>query len=200
MRKRVGLTQQALADATSYSYELVASIEQGHRPAKATFTDAAERVLGAGGVLAELQSEVDRTELPKFFVDFALIETEAVSRFAYDPLLVPGLLQTEDCARALISAHCPPLDEETIEQRVEARIQRRLLLTRSPTVELSFIIGETALLNPVGDDQLMRKQLRHLLEVGSLRNVELQVMPFTCGVHTGLNVRAATAAQVAATA
>lgn len=58
MRKRAGLTQQALADATSYSYELVASIEQGRRPAKAAFTEAAERVLGAGGVLAELQSEV----------------------------------------------------------------------------------------------------------------------------------------------
>lgn len=60
--------------------------------------------VGGGGVLRELQEEVDRAKLPKFFQDFALIETEAVSRFAYDPLVVPGLLQTPEYARALLSA------------------------------------------------------------------------------------------------
>lgn len=181
------MTQQALADATRYSYEQVASIEQGRRPAKVAFTEAAEWVLGAGGVLRELQEEVDRAKLPKFFQDFALIETEAVSRFAYDPLVVPGLLQTPEYARALLSAHCPPLDEETIEQRVDGRLNRQKLLTRTPAVELSFIIGEAALVNPVGDERLMRAQLQHLLRIGSLLNVELQVMPTKRGVHTGLN-------------
>ncbi|WP_079189309.1 helix-turn-helix domain-containing protein [Streptomyces kebangsaanensis] len=80
-RTKNGLTRQELADAVGYSCEQVASIEQGRRPAKSTFTKAAERVLGAGGVLAELQEDVDRAKLPKFFQDFALIEAEAVSRF-----------------------------------------------------------------------------------------------------------------------
>ncbi|WP_328750498.1 helix-turn-helix domain-containing protein [Streptomyces sp. NBC_00285] len=186
-RERAGLTQTQLADAVGYSCEQVASIEQGRRPAKSAFTEAAERVLGAGGVLAELQEDVDRAKLPKFFQDFAGIEAEAVSRFAYDPLVVPGLLQTPEYARALLCGHCPPLDEETIDQRVDARMSRHSLLTRSPMVELSFIIGELALRNPVGDAQLMRAQLQRLLTVCALQNVELQVMPSEGGVHVGLN-------------
>ncbi|MGA5342204.1 helix-turn-helix domain-containing protein [Streptomyces griseoincarnatus] len=87
-RERAGLTQQALADAIGYSMEQVASVEQGRRPAKAVFTEAAERVLDAGGALRVLQPDVDRAKLPLFFQDFALLEAEAVSRFSYDPMLV----------------------------------------------------------------------------------------------------------------
>jgi transcriptional regulator with XRE-family HTH domain len=186
-RERAGLTQQALADAVGYSYEQVASIEQGRRPAKAAFTEAAERVLNAGGVLAVLQADVDRAKLPAFFQDFALIEAEAVSRFSYDPLLVPGLLQTEEYARALFTAHCPPLPDEMIEQHIEARISRQRVLTKTPPVDLSFIIGESVLLNAVGGRDVMRTQLDHLLQAGAQRNVEIQVMPAATGFHPGLN-------------
>jgi transcriptional regulator with XRE-family HTH domain len=186
-RDRAGLTQQELAERVGYSYEQVASIEQGRRPAKSGFTQAAETTLDAGGTLAVLQDDVDLAKLPAFFQDFALIETEAVSRFSSDPMLIPGLLQTEDYARALFSAHCPPLSEEIIEQRVEARLSRQKLLTRTPMVETCFIIGESALSNTVGDTGLMRAQLQHLLGQGELRNVEIQVMPMDRGFHPGLD-------------
>ncbi|MEU7472801.1 Scr1 family TA system antitoxin-like transcriptional regulator [Streptomyces sp. NPDC044984] len=103
LRKRAGLNQQQLGEAIDYSLEQVASVEQGRRPAKAAFTRAADRVLEAGGVLEVLQDEVDRAKLPRFFRNFALIEAEVVSRFSYDPLLVPGLLQTEAYARAVFA-------------------------------------------------------------------------------------------------
>lgn len=186
-RERAHYTQQALADAVGYSYEQAASIEQGRRPAKAAFTEAAERVLDAGGALAVLQDDVDRAKLPAFFRDFALIETEAVSRFSYDPLLVPGLLQTEEYARALFAGHCPPLDDEIIEQHTEARLNRQKLLTRTPLVDLSFVIEDAALRNPIGGPEVMRGQLQRLLGVGALRNVEIQVMPSGRGFHPGLN-------------
>ncbi|MDR3081800.1 MAG: helix-turn-helix transcriptional regulator [Streptomyces sp.] len=186
-RTKKGLTQQELADAVGYSVELVASVEQGRRPAKAAFTEAAERVLETGGVLTELQEDVDRAKLPLFFQDFALIEAEAVSRFDYDPLLVPGLLQTERYTRALFVQHYPPLDDETVELHTEARLNRQKLLTKVPIVKLSFIIGEAALTNPIGGDDVMREQLQHLLSVGGLRNVELQIIPAESGYHPGLN-------------
>ncbi|MEU8473474.1 Scr1 family TA system antitoxin-like transcriptional regulator, partial [Streptomyces sp. NPDC029006] len=107
LRKRAGLNQQELGEAIGYSLEQVASVEQGRRPAKAAFTAAADRVLEAGGVLQVLQDEVDRAKLPKFFRNFAVIEAEVVNRFSFDPLLVPGLLQTEGFARALFAQHCP---------------------------------------------------------------------------------------------
>jgi transcriptional regulator with XRE-family HTH domain len=186
-REQAGLTQQALADAIGYSLEQVASVEQGRRPAKAAFTEAAERVLGAGGALLVLQEDVDRAKLPLFFRDVASIEADAVSRFAYDPLLIPGLLQTEAYARALFMAHCPALDDQVIEFHTEARLSRQQLLTRTPIVELSFVIGETALTNPIGGDEVMQEQLRRLVEVAELRNVSVQVMPAGNGFHPGLN-------------
>lgn len=76
-------------------WEFAASIERGSRPAKRAFTEAAETTLNAGGALAVLQEDVDLAKLPAFFQDFALIETEAISRYDFEPLLVPGLLQTE---------------------------------------------------------------------------------------------------------
>ncbi|MEU5591490.1 helix-turn-helix transcriptional regulator [Streptomyces sp. NPDC020298] len=187
LRRRAGLNQQQLGDAIGYSLEQVASVEQGRRPAKVAFTVAADRVLEAGGVLEVLQDEVDRAKLPRFFRNFAVIEAEVVSRFSYDPLLVPGLLQTEGYARALFAQHCPPLNEETIDQHTEARLSRQKLLTRVPLAELSFIVGEEALRNPVGDTDVMRGQWQHLLEVCAFRNVEVQVMPAASGFHSGLN-------------
>lgn len=186
-RERSGLTQQQLAEAMGYSVEQVASVEQGRRPAKDTFTEAAERALEARGTLSVLQDDVDLAKLPSFFVDFALIEAEAVSRFSYDPLLIPGLLQTEEYARTLFTGHCPPLGEELIERHVEARLHRQKLLTRTPMVDVSFIIGETALRNPVLGNDAFGDQLRHVLAQSRLRNVEIQVMPADRGFHPGLD-------------
>lgn len=186
-RERAGLTQQELAEAIGYSVEQVASVEQGRRPAKAAFTEAVERVLGTGGALRVLQEDVDLAKLPAFFHDFVSIEIEAVSRLSYDPLLVSGLLQTEAYARALFTAHCPALEEEVIEQHTEARLHRQQLLTRTPIVEMSFVIGEAALTNPIGGTEVMREQLLLLVNRTALRNVTIQIMPAAYGFHPGLN-------------
>lgn len=187
LRKRAGLNQAELGEAIGYSLEQVASVEQGRRPAKAAFTRAADQVLEVDGVLEALQVEVDRAKLPRFFRNFALIEAEVVSRFSYDPLLVPGLLQTESYTRAVFAGHCPPLSEEIVDQHTEARLSRQKLLTRVPLAELSFIISEEALRNPVAGTDVMRGQWEHLLKVGALRNVEVQIMPTAPGFHSGLN-------------
>ncbi|MEU3189074.1 helix-turn-helix transcriptional regulator [Streptomyces sp. NPDC006992] len=186
-RRLAGLSQKDLGEAIGYSLEQVASVEQGRRPAKEAFTTAADRVLEARGALVALQPEVDRAKLPPFFRNFALIEADVVSRFSYDPLLVPGLLQTEAYARAVFAGHCPPPSEEEVDQLTEARLARQKLLARVPLAELSFIVGEEVLRDPVGDAQVMRGQLEHLLKVVELRNVAVQVMPARRGFHTGMN-------------
>ncbi|WP_406150958.1 helix-turn-helix domain-containing protein [Streptomyces sp. NBC_01012] len=187
LRKRAELNQQALGEAIGYSLEQVASVEQGRRPAKEAFTEAADRVLDARGVLEVRQPGVDRAKLPRFFRGFATIEAEVLSRFSYDPLLVPGLLQTEAYARAVFAGHCPPFSEEIVDRHTEARLGRQKLLTRDPMAELSFIIGEEALRDPVGGPEIMRGQWVRLLQAGALRNVEVQVMPTGQGFHPGKN-------------
>jgi hypothetical protein len=135
-----------------------------------------------------LQDEVDRAKLPRFFRNVALLESEALSRFSYDPLLIPGLLQTEAYAQALLEAHFPPLDEEVVEQHVAARLARQALLSRrKPPVVLVFIVEEGALRRTVCSKAVMRDQLEHLLTCAQKRNVELQVMPTSQGAHSGLN-------------
>jgi len=186
-RRRAGMTQEQLADAIVYSLDMVSAVERGKRPAKLPFTRAAERVLDAGGTLLALQEDVDLARLPRFFHDFATLEADAISFFWYGNHVIPGLLQTEGYARALLNAHCPPLDEETINQRLEARLERQSMLTRKPPVEFSFIIGEPVLHCPVGGRETLRAQLHHLLRQVELRNVEVQVVPTSHGSHAGLH-------------
>ncbi|MFE0878680.1 helix-turn-helix domain-containing protein [Streptomyces smyrnaeus] len=186
-RLAAGYSQEALAPLLGYSAEQVASVEQGRRPAKAPFTEAAERVLNAGGVLATLQDDVDFAKLPAFFRDFVLLEMEAVSRFDVNPMLVPGLLQTEGYARALFEGHVPMLDEDAVESAVDIRLTRQKLLKKSPLVDFSFVIGEAALRQELSGSDMMKEQYRHLLAMGRLRNVAIQVMRVGSGFHPGLN-------------
>ncbi|MFE2941922.1 Scr1 family TA system antitoxin-like transcriptional regulator [Streptomyces sp. NPDC059255] len=187
-RERAGLTQQELADAVGYSYEQVASIEQGRRPAKSAFTGAADEELNTGGALTVLQDEVDLARLPAFFQNFALIELEAVSLFWYGGYVMPGLLQTEEYARELLTAHFPPLDAETIDERLAARLDRQALLKREkPPLVSVFLIEEVVLRRPVGGAEVMKRQLKQLLERAEARNVQVQIMPTSFGAHAGLN-------------
>ncbi|NGO14921.1 hypothetical protein G5C60_46865 [Streptomyces sp. HC44] len=101
----------------------------------------------------------------------------------YEPVLVPGPLQAEPYARQLISDHIPPLDEETVEERIAARVARQEIHSRKPLVGCSYVLYEAALRSPyVG-----REQLLYLLEVGALRNVSIQVLPFTPATAAALH-------------
>ncbi|MET8678806.1 DUF5753 domain-containing protein [Streptomyces sp. NPDC004647] len=96
-------------------------------------------------------------------------------------------MQTEEYARALLKAHHPPLDDEIIEERVAARLERQELLVRKPTAQFGFVIEEITLRRPVGGTEVMKRQLRQLLERGELRNVAIQVLPTSRGAHAGVN-------------
>ncbi len=187
-RRRAGMTQEQLAAAISYSTEQVASVEQGRRPAKLAFTRAVEHALEAGGTLLALQDQVDMARLPTFFHDFASLEADAISFCWYGGYVIPGLLQTEDYARALLNAHFPPLDERTVEERVAARMDRQALLSRTcPPLVATFLIEEVVLHRSVGGREVMKAQLHKLLEQAKRPNVQLQVMPTSFGAHSGLN-------------
>lgn len=110
-------------------------------------------------------------------------EREAISLWWYEVSLVPGLLQTKEYARALIDNRIPPLDEETVEERIAARMERQAILTeRKPPVGLSFVLYEAVLRSPQADAD----QLRHLLEASRLRNVVVQVLPFERAIPAAL--------------
>ncbi|MFI0366813.1 helix-turn-helix domain-containing protein [Actinomadura sp. 1N219] len=100
----------------------------------------------------------------------------------YEVQFVPGLLQTDDYARAVIRlGHSPPVEE--LCRRVELRMRRQQILTRRDPCKLWAIVDEAALRRPIGGAEVMRAQLRHLIEVSAWPGVTVQVLPFHVGGH-----------------
>ncbi|MFE9290080.1 helix-turn-helix domain-containing protein [Streptomyces olivaceus] len=177
LRIRAGLERTEFGKRMGYSADTVASIEQGRRIPQAQFIEKADEVLGAGGVLNALKEEVGRAQYPAFFRDMARLEAKATALSVYAVYAVPGLLQTEDYARAIFHMQRPLLDDEMIEQRFEARMVRQEVLRRRPAPLMSFVIEEAVLRRPIGGPSVMRETLGQILVTSRSRNVEVQVMP-----------------------
>ena len=118
--------------------------------------------------------------LPDFEAEASVIRT-------YESIVIPGLLQTPDYAAALFKGDChaPP---EQIDRLVEARIVRREILTRiDQPPRLTAVIDEAALRRPIGGWAIMREQIDYLLRIGRAHNIDIQVLPFSAGAHSGLS-------------
>jgi transcriptional regulator with XRE-family HTH domain len=117
---------------------------------------------------------------------FVGLEADASSLRAFQALLVPGLLQTETYARAVIRAMRPDADETDIEKRVAARTARQQLLSDPNPPAYWAVIDEAVLHRTVGGADVMAKQAQRLLHLGQLPHVTIQVVPFTAGAHPGM--------------
>ncbi|MDQ0777611.1 transcriptional regulator with XRE-family HTH domain [Streptomyces aurantiacus] len=186
-RERAGLTQAELGRLIGYTEHQVSAVERGRRIPKPVFLEKADEVLGAGGMLAEFKEDVEKLRYPKKVRHLARLEADAKELGAYAAHQVHGLLQTKGYAEALYGMHRPMLDEDTIELNVAARLARQEIFQRRPAPFLSFVQDEVTLRRPVGGRMVMRGQLERLLEVGRLRNVEIQVMPTDREDHAGLS-------------
>ncbi|MFJ8732845.1 Scr1 family TA system antitoxin-like transcriptional regulator [Streptomyces bauhiniae] len=187
LRLRAGMDREELGRRLGYSAATIASFEQGRRIPPPRAIDRAEEVLDAGGLLTVWKEEVEKAQYPVFFQGMAQLEKQAMELLMYDTHVVNGLLQTEEYMRALLDMRRPPLDQETIEQRVTARLARQDIFERRTTTLLSFIMDESVLRHRYGGKDVLRGQLEHLLLVGAQRNVELQVMPTACDDNAGVN-------------
>lgn len=112
------------------------------------------------------------------------LEAEASSIDTFEPLVIPGLLQTSAYTTELIRASLA--DPAEIDKRVEARMRRQEILQRPNPPRYRAIIDEAALLRPVGDTKVMRDQLRKLIDTHPLEHMTIQVIPMSAGPHIGL--------------
>ncbi|MER7141087.1 helix-turn-helix transcriptional regulator [Streptomyces sp. NPDC000341] len=177
LRVRAGLDRVEFGKRVGYAAQSVASFEQGRRIPQPEFIDKADRVLDAGGLLVALKEELARSQYPAFFRDMARLESRAAAMSVYAVSAVSGLLQTEEYARAVFQMQRPLLEDDVIEQRLEARMVRQDIFKRAPAPLLSFVIEEAVLRRPIGGWQVMRNTLEQVLLAAQLRNVEVQVMP-----------------------
>jgi len=125
--------------------------------------------------------------IPEGFDVYIGLEEAASQLSAYQTELVPGLLQTEQYARAVIKADNPGVDEAEIDRRVHVRIARQALVRRQTAPpELTVVLNEAILRRPVGGSQVMAAQLGSLADSAGLPNVTLRVVPFRAGLHHGV--------------
>src|SRR5215475_8354768 len=116
------------------------------------------------------------------YATYIAYEAEAVELRNFEPTMVPGLLQTEDYARAVNSVGQEEADREAIEQRVRARLTRQEVLRRKPNpLRLHAILSEATLMIEAGGPEVLRAQLAHIVELAKRSNVTVQVLRFAAG-------------------
>ncbi|MFD9489378.1 Scr1 family TA system antitoxin-like transcriptional regulator [Streptomyces sp. NPDC059991] len=183
LRLRRGWTQEQLGHELGFSGAAVSAMETLAQPASDEMLVKLEEVLGEGmGIFEGARKYMRLEKYPVQFQNYSLLEQEAVVLRLYATLVIHGLFQTEAYARALIGGGYPPLPEARVEELVEARMARRALLDREPTVLIEAVLEESVLRRPIGSEEIMRDQLRHLVQCGRRRNVTLQVLPMDCGL------------------
>ncbi|WP_326619553.1 helix-turn-helix transcriptional regulator [Streptomyces decoyicus] len=188
-REAAGLRAAEFGKALGYGENLIYKIERGVRIPRPELLDKADEVLGAGGKIAAMKKDVERARYPKKVRELAKLEASAVELGAYSNHNLHGLLQTKEYTTALFAMRRPAYAQDEVKRLVEARMDRQSVFERSPAPSLTFVQEEVTLRRPVGGKMVLRRQLERLLEVGQLRNVEVQVMPTDCDDHAGMGGR-----------
>src|ERR1700759_1835789 len=188
-REQAGLSRADLARQVSKSVSLIQAIELGQRAATPEVTADLERALAADGALTRLREEIGDglgyQPYPSWFQDWVASEREARKLRSFEPSLVPGLLQTEEYARAVFRARFGATDQE-IKDQVAARLKRQETLTRQDPPELWVILDEAVLRRPVGGRHVMLDQVAYLLAASRRPATSVQIISSEVGVHRGL--------------
>lgn len=196
IRKAAQFTGHALALKLGWSPSRVSRLETGDR--RASEVDAAIYAAFCGVTGEDLDYVLDLTQrnddnywlhvrgelLPDELRSLIALETTAQTLVYYEPIVIPGLAQTEDYARALFH-ECDVLPEEVIESRVRFRMERRKLLRRLDPPKVTFLIHENALRMPVGNRRIMHEQMLHLLLMCATPPCRVRVVPARVGARTG---------------
>lgn len=189
LREHAGFSRAEFAGLVRFSKHTVESVELGRRMPDESFVERAEEMLGNTGALRKAAGHLTRGEagLAAWFRRWARLEKVAVSLCTYECRLVPGLLQSEGCARAVFEGTIPVVTDEELETLLAVRMERQRMLYERPTVPFSFIVEEHVFRRRFGKAEQMRAMLDHVLEHSAPRNVTLQIVPLEAGLHACLD-------------
>lgn len=194
LRNAAGYTREEVAQSLGLASSTVYRIETGHtRPQSRTMRELLD-LYGVDGhersALIELAREAGRRGWWHAYGDvlpgpYVGLEAEAASVRNYEPLMMPGLLETEAYARAVVSAALVE-DPGEVQGRIAVRMERQRRLAGPDALDLWVVLDEAALWRLVGGPPVMAEQLRRLQEVAVQPNVTLQVLPFDAGAYLGM--------------
>ncbi len=125
--------------------------------------------------------------LPELWRSLMDFEATATRIQNFEPLFVPGLLQTAEYCRATIRGAYATVSETELDNLAASRMARQALLTRGAAPQFLAVLDEGALRRPVGGPGVLHRQLQHLVSVAERPNVTLRVVPLAAGAHAGLS-------------
>jgi hypothetical protein len=178
-----------LGQKVGYSGAQVGKVETSERAPSQDFAEGCDRVMpDARGLFQRLYQLARRWDggYPSWFTEWVEAERRATSLRTWQPLLVPGLLQTPDYARALFLAWQGADSDDQLDQLVSARIERQSIFLRPDPPSLWAVLDEGVLHRCIGGLKVMHDQLMHLLEVSDRSKIRVQVVPTGVGAHVGL--------------
>ncbi|WP_460352073.1 helix-turn-helix domain-containing protein [Actinoallomurus acanthiterrae] len=181
------MSQLQLAQAINYSESAVGMVETARRKPKTDFVKRCDDALETGGALKRLLKElVERELIPDWLDRWRIIEEQATALNWFEALLIPGLLQTPDYARAVFEKSGQPASLD-IEAQVRTRLERQRILTRDDPPMFVAVVDEGVLHRVIGGPTVMREQLMHLVELCETRSdIVVQVIPSDVGAYAGL--------------
>jgi transcriptional regulator with XRE-family HTH domain len=197
-REAAGLTQEEVAKTLEWSLSKVIRIEAG--TVRVAITDvkvllqlygisddrSEEFVTLARAARAQAWWSGYRRVLAQAYLDLIGYESAAARVREFEPLFVPGLLQTSDYARTLLDGITRSGRRHLMDDMVDVRMRRQDIITADDPPLFNFVFDEAAVRRLVGGTSVMREQVRHLLEVTRLPNVTIEVVPFSAGAHRGM--------------
>jgi transcriptional regulator with XRE-family HTH domain len=187
-REAAGLTQDQLGDLTGWSASVIAKLETCRSLASPEFAKKADEIFKTPGTFQRQRIAMINGTYEPWVRALIDMEERATVLRSCQPLVVPGLLQTEAYAREIIRSARPGESDAQIEQIVAARMARQSIWERQdpPPPMLSVILGEAVIRQRVGDAELMRDQFSRLVEAATHPRISIQLMPFSAASHPGM--------------
>jgi len=187
-RLAAGLSQEQLGKRLGFSGDLVGKIETGERKPKPEFVAACDGAFpSSNGLFARIYDLALKSgAVPAWFQEWYEAEREAASVSCWEPMLIPGLVQTPDYARALFQAWRSADNDDELDQLVSVRMARKTILDRPQPPVLWIVIDEAVLHRCIGSPRITRGQLEHLAALADRPKVTIQVVPAEVGAHVGL--------------
>jgi transcriptional regulator with XRE-family HTH domain len=186
-RTAVGWTQVKLGDTIGYSGSFVSDVERGERMPSDDFTKRCDDTFKLPGTFRRLYEDQQREAFPTWFAPILPIQREATKITGWELGAVPGLLQTEGYARALIRARKPHDDEETVERTLRARMDRQGILSGPKAPKLWYVMSEAVVRQCIGGPEVMAEQLDKLIKAAETPGLILQILPFSAQAHAGID-------------
>ncbi|MGY0002706.1 helix-turn-helix domain-containing protein [Micromonospora sp. I033] len=186
LRLKAELSQEEFGKLVHFSGSQVSAVELGQRPLDRFFLKRADEVLGTGGLLTSLLKLAERDGQPSWFRPWLEAERQAQQLRTYQPTLVPGLLQTENYARAMIRTDDMISDDE-VERRLAVRLDRQSILSSPDHPKYVAVIEEWVLRRAdEGFRGLMVEQIAHLIGCAERPHIHVHIVPTQVTMHVGL--------------